>query len=196
MSGRPAACLCPRSGPAKGCHRHGGSRPRSITPCRHKRWPSRWDANDYQDITWREGTHKPLCSQFAAVRVRVALGQQKREPEWLLIEWPQSDAVPAKYWLSNLPEDTSLTTLVATAKGRWRIERDCQELKQAFGLKHYEDWRGFHHHHATLCTVAYGFLVMEHLRGGDQKKSDHAKAVAVPEGGWARGHKTRTTPRG
>ena len=121
-----------------------------------------------------------LCSQFAAVRVRVALGQQKREPEWLLIEWPQSDAVPAKYWLSNLPEDTSLTTLVATAKGRWRIERDCQELKQAFGLKHYEDWRGFHYH-ATLCTVAYGFLVMEHLRGGDQKKSDHAKQLPYPK---------------
>jgi hypothetical protein len=48
----------------------------------------------------------------------------------LLIEWPQSDALPAKYWLSNLPEDTSLITLVATAKGRWRIERDYQELKQ------------------------------------------------------------------
>lgn len=81
------------------------------------------DANGYQDITWREGTNKPLCSQFAAVRIRVARGQQKREPEWLLIEWPQSDALPAKYCLSNLPEDTSLITLAATAKGRWRIER-------------------------------------------------------------------------
>lgn len=155
------------------------------------------DANAYQAITWREGTNKPLCSRFTAVRVRVARGQQKREPEWLLIEWPQSDAAPAKYWLSNLPEDTSLTTLVATAKGRWRIERDYQELKQEFGLKHYEgrNWRGFHHH-VTLCTVAYGFLVMERLRCGDQKKISPCQAVAVSEGYWARGHKTRTTPRG
>ncbi|WP_423841373.1 hypothetical protein [Vreelandella glaciei] len=65
-------------------------------------------ANDYQNITWREGTNKPLCSQFAAAGGRVALGQQKRAPEWLLIEWPQSDAAPAKYWLSNLPGGTSL----------------------------------------------------------------------------------------
>lgn len=94
----------------------------------------------------------------------------------------QSDAAPAKYWLSNLPGDTSLTTLVATAKGRWRIERDYQELKQAFGLKHYEgrNWRGFHHH-ATLCTVAYGFLVMERLRCGDQKKSAPARQLPYPK---------------
>jgi hypothetical protein len=34
---------------------------------------------------------------------------------------------------------------------RWRIERDYQDLKQEFGLGHYEGrgWRGFHHH-ATL----------------------------------------------
>lgn len=42
---------------------------------------------------------------------------------------------------------------------RWRIERDYQNLKQEFGLAHYEGrgWRGFHHH-ATLCIAAYGFL--------------------------------------
>jgi len=52
--------------------------------------------------------------------------------------------------------------LIATAKLRWRIERDYQELKQELGLDHYEGrgWRGFHHH-ATLCIAAYGFLVRE-----------------------------------
>src|SRR5271156_1931805 len=52
--------------------------------------------------------------------------------------------------------------LVATAKMRWRIERDYQELKQELGLGHYEGrgWRGFHHHMA-LCVAAYGFLVSE-----------------------------------
>src|ERR1700722_745068 len=51
---------------------------------------------------------------------------------------------------------------VATAKMRWRIERDYQELKQELGLGHYEGrgWRGFHHHMA-LCVAAYGFLVSE-----------------------------------
>ena len=52
--------------------------------------------------------------------------------------------------------------LVDTAKMRWRIERDYQELKQEVGLGHFEGrgWRGFHHH-ATLCIAAYGFLISE-----------------------------------
>ena len=52
--------------------------------------------------------------------------------------------------------------MVETAKLRWRVERDYQELKQELGLGHYEGrgWRGFHHH-ATLCIAAYGFLVAE-----------------------------------
>ena len=55
--------------------------------------------------------------------------------------------------------------LVATAKMRWRIERDYQELKQELGLGHYEGrgWRGFHHH-ATLCIAAYAFLIAERAR--------------------------------
>jgi SRSO17 transposase len=57
-----------------------------------------------------------------------------------------------QYWLSTLPENTTLQRLVYFAKLRWRIERDYQELKQEVGLGHFEGrgWRGFHHH-ATLC---------------------------------------------
>jgi SRSO17 transposase len=53
--------------------------------------------------------------------------------EWLLIEWPRQESEPIQYWLSNLPGDTKLQRLVHTAKMRWRIERDYQELKQEFG---------------------------------------------------------------
>ena len=82
--------------------------------------------------------------------------------EWLLVEWPQGESAPTKYWLSTLPADTALAMLVETAKLRWRIERDYQELKQELGLDHFEGrgWRGFHHHMA-LCVAAYGFLVSE-----------------------------------
>jgi SRSO17 transposase len=64
-----------------------------------------------------------------------------------------------------LPADTHLRHLVCLAKHRWIIERDYEELKQELGLGHYEGrgWRGFHHH-ATLCTAAYGFLVAERSR--------------------------------
>jgi SRSO17 transposase len=120
-------------------------------------------------ITWREGSRKDRRSRFAAVRMRPAhrdyLLPEPHPIEWLLIEWPKGESEPTKYWLSTLPEETSLKELVRIAKHRWIIERDYQELKQELGLGHYEGrgWRGFHHH-ATLCIAAYGFLVAERNR--------------------------------
>ena len=55
-----------------------------------------------------------------------------------MIEWPECEAEPTKYWLSTLPESTSFQQLVDLAKLRWRIERDYQELKQEVGLGYYE----------------------------------------------------------
>ena len=117
-------------------------------------------------VEWREGTAEPLSSRFARVRVRVARNDAKRRQprpeEWLLIEWPNGESAPTKYWLSTLSESLALKSLVYFAKLRWRIERDYQELKQEVGLGHFEGrrWRGFHHH-ATLCIAAYGFLISE-----------------------------------
>jgi SRSO17 transposase len=119
----------------------------------------------WRTIKWREGSADWLSSRFARVRVRVGHNQLVPETlmeEWLLIEWPEGEAEPTKYWLSTLPEHISFRRLVDLAKLRWRIERDYQELKQEVGLGHYEGrgWRGFHHH-ATLCIAAYGFLIAE-----------------------------------
>ena len=117
-------------------------------------------------VTWREGTNAPLSSRFAALRVRPASRDYKhatpRPHEWLLVEWPDGEAEPTKYWLSTLPDDAALADLVDIAKLRWRIERDYEDLKGELGLGHYEGrgWRGFHHH-ATLCIAAYGFLICE-----------------------------------
>jgi SRSO17 transposase len=124
---------------------------------------------DWQTVSWREGTNAALISRFAAVRVRPAHRDHLRhEPwpeEWFLVEWPEGEQEPTKYWLSTLPPQTALTALVEQAKLRWRIERDYQELKQEIGLGHYEGrgWRGFHHH-TSLCIAAYGFLVSERGR--------------------------------
>jgi SRSO17 transposase len=119
----------------------------------------------WRTIRWREGSADWLSSRFARVRVGVGHNQLIPElllPEWLLIEWPDGETEPTKYWLSTLPADVSFHRLVDLAKLRWRIERDYQELKQEVGLGHYEGrgWRGFHHH-ATLCIAAYGFLLAE-----------------------------------
>ncbi|MHC2419955.1 SRSO17 transposase [Sinorhizobium meliloti] len=138
----------------------------------------------WRRITWREGSKVPLASRFAAVRVRPAhrdyWRSAPRPEEWFLIEWPQGEVEPTKYWLSTLPEDTELADLVGQAKLRWRIERDYQELKQEIGLGHYEGrgWRGFHHH-ATLAIAAYGFLVSE--RSLIPPSAPLLEAPALPE---------------
>jgi len=118
----------------------------------------------WRTVTWREGSNERLASRFARVRVRTSpiRRAKDRAEETLLIEWPEGEDEPTKYWLSTLPKSTSFRKLVDIAKMRWRIERDYQDLKQEIGLGHYEGrgWPGFHHH-GTLCIAAYGFLVSE-----------------------------------
>ena len=115
----------------------------------------------WRTITWRDGSAAPLRSRFARLQVRTApiRGAASRPEETLLIEWPEGEAAPTKYWLSNLDKKIAFRDLVDLAKMRWRIERDYQDLKQEIGLGHYEG-RGFHHH-GTLCIAAYGFLISE-----------------------------------
>ncbi|MFI1870014.1 IS701 family transposase [Streptomyces jumonjinensis] len=130
-------------------------------------------------VQWREGSRpgtgrsgfKRMYSRFVALRIRPA-GREVRQaadspvlPEcWLLAEWPASQAEPVQFWLSDLPADTPLTTLVRLAKLRWRIEHDYREMKQALGLAHFEGrtWNGWHHH-VTLVSVAHAFCTLQRL---------------------------------
>lgn len=130
-------------------------------------------------VQWREGSRpgtgrsglKRMYSRFMALRIRPA-GREIRQatdgPElpacWLLAEWPASESEPVQFWLSDLPEDTPLTTLVRLAKLRWRIEHDYREMKQALGLAHFEGrtWSGWHHH-VTLVSVAHAFCTLQRL---------------------------------
>jgi SRSO17 transposase len=148
----------------------------------------------WRPIRWREGAAEWLSSRFARVRILAANRDynltESRSEEWLLIEWPEGEKEPAKYWLSNLPKNIAFRQLVDTAKLRWRIERDYQELKQEVGLGHFEGrgWRGFHHH-ATLCIAAYGFLVSERetIPPSRPRASAWFKELAVPDGYRPRG---------
>src|ERR1039457_6205848 len=93
----------------------------------------------WRTIKWREGTAEWLSSRFARVRVRIAHRDynltEARPEEWLLIKWPDGADEPTKYWLSTLPKEVSFRRLVDTAKLRWGIERDYQELKPSSPLK-------------------------------------------------------------
>ena len=118
-------------------------------------------ADAWRDTTWRV-MDDPLTSRFARLRVRPVVRAETADDEWLLIEWPEDEPEPTKYWLSTLSADIAFEAMVDHTKLRWRIERDYQDLKQELGLGHYEGrgWRGLHHH-ITLCVAAYGFLIAE-----------------------------------
>ena len=155
----------------------------------------------YQTVVWREGSNSELTSRFAAIRVRPAhrdyWRSEQRAEEWLLVEWPEGDPEPLKYFLSTGPSDATLEQLVFVTKMRWRIERDYQELKQEFGLAQFEGrgWRGFHHH-ATLCIAAYAFLVSERLsQEGAKKNFTQPEASSLPEGYVPRGARAGAATR-
>ena len=88
----------------------------------------------HDHMAGRQG--EKLSSRFARVCVRVAHRHywlaDSRPKEWLLIEWPDGENEPIKYWLSTLPEDVAFRQRVDIAKVRWRIECDYQ-VAQAGG---------------------------------------------------------------
>jgi SRSO17 transposase len=139
-------------------------------------------ADAWQTITWCV-MDDPRTSRFARLRVRPAGRTEPSDEEWLLIEWPEGEAEPTKYWLSSMPVDTEFEAMVDQAKLRWRIERDYQDLKQEVGLGHYEGrgWRGLHHH-ITLCIAAYGFLIAERAAfpPQDQATRENPKRLSFP----------------
>ena len=122
----------------------------------------------WRRVAWRRGSKGALAARFAALRVRVADGP--RSPRhghlpgknvWLVGEWRSSGE--RKYYLSNLPPDTSLLRLAAAIKARWVCEQAHQQLKQELGLAALEgrSWTGLHRH-ALMSCVAVAYL--QHLR--------------------------------
>lgn len=126
-------------------------------------------AKGWKSIRWRQGTKGWLESRFVAFRVQPSHGFVRGQPPhkevWLLIEWPESEKEPTKYFLCDLPASYTLRRLVRLAKCRWKIEQDYQQLKEELGLDHYEgrSWIGWHHH-TTLVMLAHAFLTLEMLR--------------------------------
>jgi SRSO17 transposase len=91
-----------------------------------------------------------------------------------------------KYYVSNLPTDTSIKTLAATIKARWVCEQAHQQLKEELGLDHFEgrSWTGLHRH-ALMTMIAYAFLQSRRLKAAGRKK----KSLGTPATTKLAGHK-------
>jgi hypothetical protein len=95
-----------------------------------------------RQVTWRTGSrqrsgrNRPMRGHFVFLRLRPASLVHRRAADfgdlparWLIAEWPPGEPEPTRYWLSNLPENTSYRRLVRMAKLRWRIEHDYRESR-------------------------------------------------------------------
>ncbi len=155
-------------------------------------------ADAWAEVTWREGSRGPQTSRFARLDVVWAAHhwdkwpQPPRIAETLLVEWPEGEPAPTKYWLpwgGGWPK-ASPPELAAAAKARWRVELDYRELKDELGLDHFEGrsllgWQ----HHVTLVSMAFAFLREEQTRRAERrpKKSgagtDLARGAPAPASG-------------
>ena len=153
-------------------------------------------------LSWRRGTKGRLRARFAARRVRIADGPPQRigtmgaqhlpgEEAWLIGEHRSNG--DRKYYLSNLPADTSLTRLAGAIKARWICEQAHQQLKEELGLDHFEgrSWTGLHRH-ALMTMIAYAFLQSRRLKQAKRKKKNPRPATAAEPTNNPRSHRHQT----
>jgi SRSO17 transposase len=152
----------------------------------------------WRTISWRRGTRGRLTGLFAARRVRVAEGHKHRmldnrmqcmpgDEVWLIGE--RRSTGEQKYYVSNLPGETTLKRLAATIKARWICEQAHQQHKEELGLDHFEgrSWIGLHRH-ALLTMIAYAFLQCRRLKAAGRKKKNRRTATTAQHAGRETSH--------
>jgi SRSO17 transposase len=152
----------------------------------------------WQKISWRRGTRGRLTCLFAARRVRVADGHKHRmrdnrmqcmpgDEVWLVGE--RRPTGEQKYYVSNLPPETTLKRLATTIKARWICEQAHQQLKEELGLDHFEgrSWVGLHRH-ALMTMIAFAFLQSRRLKAAGRKKKNRRAAATTEPAGRQAGH--------
>ena len=118
-----------------------------------------------------------------AARVRPKrAGQVAEAVVWLIVaQRPSTGEV--KYFVSNAPADTPVTTLVRVAFRRWNIEHCFRVSKTEIGWTHYEgrNYLGLLRH-MVLCLVVLGFVALhtERLRG-EKPRGDAGASVPGAE---------------
>ncbi|MCK1412421.1 hypothetical protein IVB55_05025 [Bradyrhizobium sp. CW4] len=99
-------------------------------------------AHDWHKIAWPEGTAERLSSRFAGVRVRPAHRDywlaESRPEEWLLIEWPEGEEAPTKYWFQRFRPTLDFVSSSIPPSCAGVLSAITNDLKQELGLGHFE----------------------------------------------------------
>jgi SRSO17 transposase len=152
----------------------------------------------WRKVSWRRGTKGRLTCLFAARRVRIADGHRHRmhdnrvqampgDEVWLVGE--RRPTGEQKFYVSNLPADTSLKRLAATIKARWICEQAHQQLKEELGLDHFEgrSWTGLHRH-ALMTMIALAFIQARRLKAAGRKKKNRGTTAPAEHAGHPPSH--------
>lgn len=112
-------------------------------------------------VRWTEGSVGWLKARFIAIRCWRVDGQGQRRIGWLIGQRPARGATGDwKYFWSNFPPRTPLSTLVEYAHRRHWVEQYHEEAKSELGWDQYQGrlWTGFHRN-AVLVMLSFSFLV-------------------------------------
>jgi len=129
----------------------------------------RLDEDAWTEITWNEGTKKPLSGSFYRERIQVVSNANNRrvdgETGWLLLQrdhGPDDDQLKA--WLCWGLDEASLSDLISWAHLRWTIEQFHRQIKQILGADEFQgrSWHGFHHHLAVV-MLAQAFIAEQRI---------------------------------
>jgi SRSO17 transposase len=113
---------------------------------------------EWQTVSWREGTKGTLSKRMVALRAHRATGSDRHSTThervvtaaegWLIAEGPLRseredlpDEEELKYYYSSLGADVSLERLASLAKSRWAIEQFYEDAKGECGLGDYQGRR-------------------------------------------------------
>ena len=121
-----------------------------------------------------EGAKGPViaeikCTRCVSCRKENRLFVPKSEI-WVYIRKHEDGTI--KYFLSNMPCDTSISELDRLATARWSIEQCFQECKSYLGMAHYET-RSYQAWHRHMLFVMIAQLFVTILRGFLKKICEH-----------------------
>ena len=103
------------------------AQPRAEAPALHRPRTARLGVEEGDLASGHQGSPQRslLCHRepLGSAWLEAGRPQPERVTETALIEWPDGEPAPTRYWLARLPKKrVALAKLVATAKARWRVE--------------------------------------------------------------------------
>jgi SRSO17 transposase len=153
----PAVFIPEKKSGRGGAYKH----PRSEEPPTDVTKIANDDSIPWEKIIIAEGVKGPIIAEIKCIRC-VECRKENRHflPKleiWLYIRKHEDGKI--KFFLSNMPPETSLSELNRLATARWSIEQCFQECKSYLGMAHYEtrSYSGWHRH-MLFVMIAHGFV--------------------------------------